>query len=139
MDRPRPRNLPARPLVLLVEGHEDTRAMYAFALYASGFDVVAAQDGPEACARVTRIHPDLIVADLPAPQQSGWALLDVLKRDDRTRDIPVVVISGGGQPSLRDFSVDWETFAAVFPKPCLPDELAAGLHEVINRQRDTHA
>jgi len=124
--------------VLLVDGHDDTRAMYAFALYASGFDVIAAQDEPEACARVGNIHPDLIVADLPTPHQEGSAFLDVLKRDRRTRDIPMVVISGCGQLSLRE-SLECEAFAAVFPKPCLPDELAAGLREVINRQRRTRS
>ena len=44
MDRHRPRNPPVRPLVLLV---------YTFALFASGFDVVPAQDGPEAYAHTT--------------------------------------------------------------------------------------
>ena len=73
MDRRRSRNPPVRPLVLLVEGHEDTRAMYAFALSANGFDVVAAQDGPEAYARAWEFHPDVIVADLPTPHQDGWA------------------------------------------------------------------
>ena len=126
-----------RPLVLLVEGHEDTRAMYALALSASGFDVIAAQDGPEAYARAWEFHPDVIVADLPTPDKGGWTFLHILKRDARTRDIPVVAVSGFGEP-LRE-SVECETFAAVFPKPCLPDELAAGLREVVNRQHHVHA
>jgi CheY-like chemotaxis protein len=137
MDRRRPRNPPVRPLVLLVEGHEDTRAMYALALSASGFDVIAARDA-ETYARAWQIHPDVIVVDLPMPQHGGWAFLDVLKRDARTRDIPVVAVSGFGQPSLRE-SMECETFAAVFPKPCLPDELAAGLRELINAERHVHA
>lgn len=138
MNRRRPRNPPMRRLVMLVEGHEDTRAMNAFALSASGFDVIVAQDGPEAYVRAWEIHPEVIVADLPMPHQGGWAFLHVLKRDARTRDIPVVVVGGFGQPSLRE-SVECETFAAVFPKPCLPDELAAGLREVINRQHHVRA
>ena len=128
MDRRHPRN---RPLVLLVEGHEDTRAMYAFALFAGGFDVVAAQDGPEAYARAWEFHPDVIVADLPT-QHQGWPLLHVLKRDVRTRNIPVVAVSGFGESSQRE-SAGCE-IAAIFPKPCPPDELAAGLREVISRQ-----
>jgi two-component system cell cycle response regulator DivK len=130
MDHRRPRNPPVRPLVLLVEGHEDTRAMYALALSASGFDVIAAQDGAEVYARVWEIHPDIIVTDLPTPHHDGWAFLGSLKRDARTRDIPVVAVSGFGEPSLLG-SAEREAFAAFFPKPCLPDELAAGLREVL--------
>jgi CheY-like chemotaxis protein len=116
MDRRRPRNPPVRPLVLLVEGDEDTRALYDLALSASGFDVVVA-DEPYAYARAWEIHPDVIVADLPTPDQNDLGFLHVLKRDARTRDIPVVV----------------------FPKPCLSDELVAGLRELFTRQRHVHA
>jgi CheY-like chemotaxis protein len=132
MDRCGTWNPPVRPLVLLVEEHEDTRLMYAFALYANGFDVSVAQDGPGAYDRAWKIHPDVIVADLPMPDQDGWAFLHDLKRDARTRDIPVVALGDVGQPPLRE-SVECEPLAAVFPKPCLPGELVAGLREVINR------
>jgi CheY-like chemotaxis protein len=120
-----------RPLVLLVEGHEDTRGMYAFGLSAGGFDVIAAQAGFEVYARAWEIHPDVIVADVSTPRPGGWAFLHVLKQDALTRDIPVVVLSGFGERSLRECA----TFAAVFPKPCLPDTLATGLLEVICRSR----
>jgi two-component system, cell cycle response regulator DivK len=138
MDRRRPRNPPLRPLVLLVEGHEDTRAMYALALSANGFDVIAAPQGTDTYSRAWEIHPDIIVADLPTPHHDGWGFLEALKRDARTRDIPVVAVSGFGLPSPRD-SARCEAFAAVFSKPCLPDELAAGLRQVLDGHRDVHA
>jgi two-component system cell cycle response regulator DivK len=136
MDRRRLRNPPVRPLVLLVEGHEDTREMYGFALSANGFEVIAAQDGSEVYARAWEMHPDVIVADLPTPHEDGWTFLRVLKLDARTRDIPVVAVSGFCQPSARE-SGECDTFAKVFPKPCLPDELAVGLRELLNRQVKT--
>jgi two-component system, cell cycle response regulator DivK len=138
MDRRRPRNPPLRPLVLLVEAHEDTRAMYAFALPAHGFDVIAAQDGADVYAQAWEIHPDIIVTDLPTPHHDGWAFLDRLKQNARTRHIPVVAVSGFGEPSLR-YSTEREAFAAFFSKPCLPEQLAAGLHRVLNSERHVHA
>src|SRR5687767_718879 len=71
MERRRPRNPPARPLVLVIEGHEDTRALYALALSADGFDVVALEDENEASTRAWEIHPDIIVTDLPMPTFDG--------------------------------------------------------------------
>ena len=131
MDRRRPRNPPNRPLVLIVEADDDSRAMYALALSAMGFDVVAAQDGTEAYRRAWDIHPDIIVTDLPRPNDDGCQLLDALKQDPRTRDVPVVAMSGSVQQLLQHEGVNRDGFAAFFPKACLPDDLAAGLRQVL--------
>ena len=126
MDRRRPRNLPTRPLVLIVEGHEDTRALYALALSAMGFDVVAERDGTEAFRRAWELHPDIIVTDLRLPNGDGWQVLQDMKNDTRTRNIPVVAVSGYVEQSVRE-RAERDGFAAFFPKPCLPDALADGL------------
>jgi DNA-binding NarL/FixJ family response regulator len=102
MDRRRPRNPPLRPLVLLVEQHEETRALYALPLSASGFDVVAAQDGAEAYRCALEIHPDMIVVAMSSDVQRS--------RHERA------------EPGR---------FTAFFPKSCLPDELAAGLRQLL--------
>src|SRR4029077_20690779 len=100
MDRAPPRNPPQRPLVSLVEQHEDTRALYALSLSANGFDVVAAQDAAEAYRCALEIHPDMIV----------------------------VAMNGHVQQSLHE-RAEPERFTAFIPKSCLPDELAAGLRQ----------
>jgi CheY-like chemotaxis protein len=138
VDRRRPRHAPTRPLVLIVEEHEDTRALYALALSATGFEVVAVPDGTEAVKRAWEIHPDIIVTDLPMPTCDGWQFLHDLKRAARTRDIPVVAVSGFVQQSLRE-RTRRDGFAAFFPKPCPPDELAAGLRQVLDGQHHAHS
>ena len=137
MDRRRPRNPPTRPLVLLVEGHEDTRALYTLALTVMGFVVVAVEDGADAARRAWEIQPDIVVTDLPMPLGDGWRFLRDLRQNPRTRDIPVVAVSSYVQPSLRA-RAELEGFAAFFPKPCLPDELAAGLRQVLDGKTDAH-
>ena len=57
MDRRRLLNPPSRPLVLIAEDHEDSRAMYALALSATGFEVVAVPDGAEALKCAGEISP----------------------------------------------------------------------------------
>ena len=58
-------------------------------------------------------------------------VLDALKQDPRTRDVPVVVMSGFVQQVLQHEGVNRDGFAAFFPKPCLPDDLATGLRQVL--------
>jgi two-component system, cell cycle response regulator DivK len=137
MDRRRPRNPPTRPLVLIVEGHDDTRALYALALSATGFEVIAIEDGAEAFRRAWEIHPDIILTDLPMPNCDGRRFLHDLKRNAHTRDIPVVAVSGYVQGSVRE-RAECDGFAAFFPKPCLPDALAAGLRQVLDGKVHTH-
>ena len=133
MNRRRPRNPPARPVVLVVESHEDTRALYALALSLVGFEVVAEQDGADAFRLAWEIDPDIVVTDLALPKYDGWQLLQDLKHDTRTRHIPVVAVSGYVEGSVRD-RAERDGFAAFFTKPCSPDVLADGLRHVLGGQ-----
>jgi CheY-like chemotaxis protein len=56
MDRRHPRNPPTRPLVLLVDGHQDTRELYTVALAPLGFDVMAVADSAEAYRRIKAVR-----------------------------------------------------------------------------------
>jgi CheY-like chemotaxis protein len=78
-----------------------------------GFEVVATQDGTEAYTRASEIHPEIIVTELAMPNCDGWQLLEQLKQDSRTVDIPVVVITGYLQWSLRECT-EHQRFGAFF-------------------------
>jgi two-component system cell cycle response regulator DivK len=131
MERRRPRKPPLRPLVLIIERHDDTRALYAIGLAAQGFEVVAVGDDAHGAQRAWELHPDIIVTDLPTPDSDGGEFLRELKQNSRTRDIPVVAVSGYVRRSHRELAMR-TGFAACFPKPCLPDRLAAGLRGVLD-------
>jgi CheY-like chemotaxis protein len=59
-----------------------------------GFKVAVATRGESALALARELVPDAMTLDLLLPDMDGWALLDQLKRDGRTRQIPVHVITG---------------------------------------------
>jgi CheY-like chemotaxis protein len=130
MDRRRPRNRPTRPLVLVVDDHDDTRELYVQSLALFGFETIGAADGREACRRAWEFHPDIVVTDLTLPGEDGWQLIQDLQRDPRTRDIPVVVVTGQAAPSLRE-RAEQKGCAGFLVKPCLPEELATQLRHVI--------
>ncbi|MDQ4060746.1 MAG: response regulator, partial [Pseudomonadota bacterium] len=58
-----------------------------------GFKGLIAPDGATALALVQRYKPDAITLDIGLPDMDGWALLDLLKRDPRTRHVPIHVIT----------------------------------------------
>ena len=125
---------PARsiPLVLVVDDDDDTRELYVQGLAAFGFDTIAAGDSGHAYRWASDSRPDIVVTDLTLAGGDGWQLLDHLKSEAGTRDIPVVLLTGYDAPSLRERAAH-AGCAGVFVKPCLPDELAAELRHVLDR------
>jgi two-component system cell cycle response regulator DivK len=106
--------------------------MCAYALTAMGFDMMVAEDGAHAQARASKARPDIIVMDVALRGNDGWTLLRDLKGDSRTREIPVVVITGYAAPSVRE-RAQREGCAAFCVKPFLPDALALRLRALLDR------
>ena len=63
----------------------------------AGFIVSTAADGAEALAAATSEPPDLVVCDVMMPRMNGLELVSALDADDRTRQIPVVLLSARAQ------------------------------------------
>ena len=118
------------PRVLIVDGHEDTRELYAFALTFYGFETAAIEDPGDAFSRARETHPDIIVTEIALPRVDGWAFVEALRRSPQTAAIPVVVLTSHAEPSVRA-RAEREGCAAVFVKPCPPDQLAPALRDVL--------
>jgi CheY-like chemotaxis protein len=79
--------------VLAVDDDQVIRGLLQVNLEMEGHDVVTAVDGRDALAKVAEHHPDLILLDIMMPHVSGWDVLEQLKADPATADIPVVFLS----------------------------------------------
>jgi two-component system cell cycle response regulator DivK len=119
-----------RSVVLIVDDHYDLCALYSLYLDGIGFIPHVTADSRSAFDLALTYHPAAIVTDLGMPHVDGWMLLHRLKGDDRTRDIPVVVLSGQGDEATR-FRAEHEGCAAFLPKPCLPDTLGDTLKDLM--------
>jgi CheY-like chemotaxis protein len=85
----------------IVDDHDDTREGYKEYLTAAGYDVSTASDGQELRELLRQETPDAILLDLQLPSVDGWQLTRELKRDARTRAIPIIIVSACVQPSDR--------------------------------------
>ncbi len=80
------------PTILVADDNADMRA-YLASLLGQRWSVEVATNGREAVALAMRNPPDLIVTDVMMPVLDGFGLLAELRADERTRDIPVVMLS----------------------------------------------
>ena len=120
-------------LVMVVDDFEDNRDMYALYLTYSGYDVVEAADGQEAVEMASQRLPDVIVMDLSLPIMDGWEATRRLKADERTRHIPIIVLTGHAIPgqAREARSAGCDAFLA---KPCLPEMLVEKVQELLQMQ-----
>ncbi len=80
-------------LLMVVEDVPGIRELLELTLRFRSYDVMAAQNGQEALDMLQDRHPALIVTDILMPRMDGFSLIYHLRKDQRTRDIPVVFLS----------------------------------------------
>jgi two-component system, cell cycle response regulator DivK len=119
------------PLVLIVDDAQDNRTIYVLFLKLSGFRTAEAENGEEALQKATTLLPDVVVMDLSLPVMDGWEATRRLKRDARTKTIPIVVLTGHPLPeharAAREAGCD-----LVIRKPCLPDQLMDAIRRILD-------
>jgi two-component system cell cycle response regulator DivK len=119
-----------QPLVLVVEDYQDAREMYSEYLRFSGFDVIEAANGFDAIEQATAEMPDIILMDLALPRMDGWEATRRLKADPRTKEIPIVALTGHALPGHSD-SAQKAGCDSFVTKPCLPDALVAEIRRML--------
>ncbi|MCC6442676.1 MAG: response regulator [Armatimonadetes bacterium] len=79
--------------VLVVDDEPDVVEMVSFRLRKEGYEVISAHDGPSGVAVALAKLPDLIILDVMMPGIDGFQVFDRLKADQRTANIPVVMLT----------------------------------------------
>jgi threonine synthase len=80
--------------IAIVEDNADATRLIRRILQARGnYQIHEAHDGRAGLDLIRRERPDLVVLDLMMPEMDGFAVLDALRADDATRDIPVIVVT----------------------------------------------
>lgn len=82
-----------KPTVLLVEDEPAQREVLAYNLEAEGFNTIRAENGDEALVLVEEETPDIIVLDWMLPNVSGIEICRRLKTRQKTRAIPIIMLS----------------------------------------------
>ena len=83
---------PLRPRILVADDNVDMR-MYLQRLLSPHYEIELVADGRQALAAAIARPPDLVLTDIMMPELDGFALLAALREDERTRAVPVVMVS----------------------------------------------
>jgi PAS domain S-box-containing protein len=100
----RPPTLSSRPRILICEGDADVAKLISMMLGKAGFDSDMTYSAEEALASLASNTYDAVTVDLKLPGQNGVAFIGQLREDERTRNLPVVVISAMAEQGELQFN-----------------------------------
>ena len=118
------------PKVTIVDDDRDTRELLSFALESEGFEVNAAANGLRLISSLQLKRPDAILMDVNMSWIDGFELCKAVKKNEQFRDIPVIFVSGRGEPEDRRRGVEAGA-ADYFVKPLDLNALIKRLRELI--------
>jgi two-component system phosphate regulon response regulator PhoB len=118
--------------VLIVEDEPAIRDMVAFALRKAGMEAIHAADARSAQAAIGDQVPDLILLDWMLPGMTGIDLARRLRREDLTRDVPIIMLTARGEETDRVNGLDAGVDDYVV-KPFSARELIARIRAVMRR------
>ena len=80
--------------VLVVDDDPNTVRFLSVALEEGGYEPIGAADGKEGWEKTLAEKPALIILDVMMPKRTGFSMFNQLKKNDETKDIPVIMLTG---------------------------------------------
>jgi DNA-binding response OmpR family regulator len=86
-------------IIVLAEDDKFISKAYHDGLTRAGYSVITAYDGQEALSKIRENFPDLVLLDMIMPVTNGFEVLETIKKDEKLKKIPVIILSNLGQDS----------------------------------------
>jgi two-component system phosphate regulon response regulator PhoB len=119
--------------ILVVEDEPAIQELLALNLEHAGHHVLRARDAEQAGELVRHALPDLILLDWMLPGQSGASFARALRQDERTKQVPIIMLTARGQEQDKVAGLDAGADDYV-TKPFSPRELLARIKAVLRRR-----
>ena len=115
--------------VLFIEDDPTVAQMYKLKLELDGYTVQMAKDGEEGLQLATELKPDIIFLDIRLPKMDGFAVLENLRSDSVTRNIPVIILSNYGEKELVDRGLKLGALDYLIKSETTPASLSRGVQD----------
>jgi two-component system, OmpR family, alkaline phosphatase synthesis response regulator PhoP len=113
--------------LLFIEDDPAVAEMYKLKLELDGYTVTVAKDGEEGLQMANDRPPDIIFLDTRLPKMDGFAVLERLRSEERTAEIPVIILSNYGERELVDRGLKLGALEYLIKSQTTPANLSRGV------------
>ncbi len=92
--------------IILVEDEQILLKALSIQLLSGGFEVLTANNGEAGLELIRKEKPDAVLLDILMPKMTGFEVLEHLKKDEKLKNIPVIVLSNQGQDAEKQKGLD---------------------------------
>jgi two-component system, OmpR family, alkaline phosphatase synthesis response regulator PhoP len=119
--------------ILVIDDDVELVELLRFNFKQAGFSIGTAFNGMDGLKKARSIHPDLIVIDLMMPELDGFVVCEMIRRNERTSPIPIIMLTAfssefGRITGLESGATEYMT------KPFSPKTLVARVQELLSRR-----
>lgn len=119
--------------ILLVDDDEAITTVFATALSKEGYESSHAATGKEGLDKAKSEHPDLILLDQVLPDMQGNEVLATLKKDEATKNIPVVILSNFSQEELVKQAINEGAADYIFKYQAATSDVVEKVKQILNK------
>jgi chemosensory pili system protein ChpA (sensor histidine kinase/response regulator) len=125
--------LQSQPIVMVVDDSLTVRRVTQRLLERESYQVVLAKDGIDALEKLQSITPDIMLVDIEMPRMDGFDLTRNVRGDERTRHIPIIMITSRTASKHRNYAMELGV-DAYLGKPYQEADLLAEINEFLDRK-----
>jgi CheY-like chemotaxis protein len=123
--------------ILCIEDEPEMIDLIRLILGRRGFEVVGAAGGKEGLEKVRQEPPALVLLDLMMPDMDGWEVYQQMKADEKTKDIPVIVVTAKAQSIDKVLGLHIAKVDDYIAKPFSPQDLLNSVEKVLGAKNSS--
>lgn len=122
--------------ILVVDDDQTLLNMYKERLEAGGYEVVTASNGEEGLAKVVDYLPHCMLLDVLMPKVNGFDVLESIRENKETRDIPVIMLTALVQDSNKEKGLSEGADDYIIKSETMPGEVIKKIENVIKKKKE---
>lgn len=123
-----------KPKILLIEDDKMIVDMYKMRLESEDYEVIVTDKGSEVIELAKAHQPVVILLDIILPETDGFSILQILKKDVETKNIPIMLLTNLGQESDQEKGVDMGANDYLIKSQHTPADVIVKINKLIKKK-----